>query len=102
MYAIVDTCGKQYRVEPGAKITVDRLQADEGAEVVFDRVLLIAGDELTVGTPHVEGARVTARVVSHDRGDKVITFKYRARKRYRRRVGFRSSLTTLEILGIEA
>lgn len=102
MYAIVESGGKQYRVTPGAKVVVDRLQAEEGVEMILDQVLLVGGEDLKVGNPTVEGAAVKVRVVSHDKGPKVITFKYRTRKRNRRRVGFRASLTTLEILAIEA
>jgi len=103
MYAIVQTSGKQYRVEPGATIEVDRMSAEVGSEIALDRVLLVAGeDDVKVGTPLVDGAVVKAKVLSHPKGDKVITFKMRRRKRSRRRVGFRASLTTLEILGIEA
>ena len=102
MFAIVETSGKQYRVEPGAQITIDRLNAEEGATITLDKVLLVGGDGVKVGAPHVEGATVQAKVVEHTRGDKVVAFKYRRRHRYRRRVGFRHSHTTLEILAIEA
>ncbi len=102
MYAIVETSGKQYRVEPGATIVVDRVDAEEGASITLDRVLLVAGDEIKVGAPTVEGAKVEAKVVDHHLGDKVLTFKYRRRHRTRRKVGFRHSHTTLEIVGIEA
>ena len=102
MFAIVETSGKQYRVEPGARITIDRLDAEEGATVTLDKVLLIGGEGVQVGAPHVSGAAVQATVVEHTLGDKVVTFKYRRRHRYRRRVGFRHSHTTLEILAIEA
>jgi len=101
MYAIVETCGKQYRVEPGRWITVDRLEAEEGATISLERVLLIGGgDAVKVGNPTVEGARVEARVRSHEKGDKVITFKYLHRRRFRRKVGFRHSHTTLDIIAI--
>lgn len=101
MFAIVETSGKQYRVEKGATITVDRMEAEEGAEITFDRVLLLSGDGVKVGAPTVEGASVTARVTGHPRGDKVVAFKFRRRHRYRRRVGFRHSHTTLEITDIK-
>ena len=101
MFAIVETSGKQYRVAAGETITVDRMQADVGDTVTLDRVLLVSGDDTRVGAPIVDGATVTAKVTDHPRGDKVITFKYRARKRYRRRVGFRHSHTTLEIVSID-
>ena len=102
MFAVVQTCGKQYRVEQGAKITVDRLAAEEGSTVTLDRVLMVGGDQVRVGTPTVAGATVTAKVVNHSQGDKVITFKFVHRRRQRRRVGFRAALTTLEIVRIDA
>ena len=101
MFAIVETSGKQYRVEMGGTITVDRMDAEEGAEIVLDRVLLVANDGVTVGSPTVAGATVTAKVTGHPRGDKVVAFKFRRRSRYRRRVGFRHSYTTLEITDIK-
>lgn len=101
MYAIIETGGKQYRVEPGTQLLVDRLQAEAGDEITLERVLMVSADELKVGTPLVEGAAVKARVVEHTKGPKVITFKYRARKRSRRRVGFRHAHTVLEILDIQ-
>lgn len=103
MFAIVETSGKQYRVAAGDTITVDLVQADVGSTITLDRVLLVGGDgDTRVGAPTVDGATVTARVVEHPKGDKVITFKYKARKRRRRRVGFRHSHTTLEIVSIDA
>ena len=101
-FAIVETGGKQYRVEKGDTLVVDRLQAEEGAKITLDRVLLIADKDVKVGTPTIEGAKVTAKVVDHHKGKKVRTFKYRPRGRMRRRVGFRHSHTTLEITGIKA
>ncbi len=100
MYAIIDSNGKQVRVSAGETIEVDRMDAEVGAEVTFERVLLVGGDEVKVGDPVVAGATVKAKVVSHDRGPKVIAFKYRRRKRSRTKRGFRASLTTLEILDI--
>ena len=102
MYAIVQTSGKQYRVEEGCTITVDRVHAEEGKTITLDEVLMVGGDGLKLGSPTVKGAKVTAKIVSHSRGDKTITFKFRRRQRTRRRVGFRSSLTTLEITKIKA
>ena len=103
MFAIVETSGRQFRVEEGATITVDHVDADEGAEITLDKVLLIGGEKGTkVGTPTVDGASVTATVARHFKGDKVITFKYKQRKRARRRVGFRHSHTELTITGIKA
>ena len=102
MYAIVEACGKQYRVEPGKRIVVDRLDASEGDTVSLDKVLLIGGDQVKVGTPTIAGATVEVKVIDHHLGDKVITFKYLHRRRFRRRVGFRHSHTTIEIVGIKA
>jgi large subunit ribosomal protein L21 len=102
MFAVVQTCGKQYRVEPGATITVDRLGAEEGSTIKLDQVLLVGGDSVKIGAPVLAGASVTAKVVSHGKGEKVITFKYRPKHRTRRRVGFRASLTHLEIVSIDA
>lgn len=102
MFAIVQNSGKQYRVEPGEQIVVDRLQGAEGDSITLDQVLLVGGDGVKVGSPTVDGASVEARIVEHFRGDKVVAFKYRARHRYRRRVGFRHSHTRLEIVNISA
>jgi len=102
MYAIVATSGRQYRVEKGGTITVDRLDAEVGTEITLDQVLMVGGDQTRVGSPTVEGATVTARVVGHEKGEKVVTVKYKRRKRSRVRRGFRASLTTLEITDIKA
>ena len=102
MYAIVETSGKQYRVEPGQKLVVDLVNAEEGATVTLDKVLLVGGDSVKVGSPTVAGATVEAKVVGHFLGEKKITFKYIHRRRFRRKVGYRSSHTTLEIVAIHA
>ena len=102
MFAIIEKGGKQYRVAKGDTIVVDRMAEDVGATVKLDQVLLVSGKSLKVGEPTVDGATVTAKVVDHHKGDKVITFKYRPTRRTRRRVGFRHSHTTLEITGIKA
>ncbi len=102
MFAIIATSGKQYRVAAGETLVVDRIQADVGDTVELDQVLLVGGDDTKVGTPTVPGAKVTAKVVDHFKGDKVIAFKYRPTRRYRRRVGFRHSHTSLEIVSIDA
>jgi large subunit ribosomal protein L21 len=98
MYAVVDSGGKQYRVEPGHTLVFDRLDAEAGATVTFDRVLLIADDDgVTVGTPTVAGASVRGTVVAHGRGPKVIVFRFRPKAHYRRRTGHRSALTQVRI-----
>ncbi len=100
-YAIVETGGKQYRVSVGDRLAVERLTAEAGSEVTLDRVLLVGGTGATrVGAPTVAGATVTATVEDHYRGEKIVVFKYKAKKRYRRRLGHRQSLTRLAITGI--
>jgi large subunit ribosomal protein L21 len=100
-YAIIETGGKQYRVSVGDSVAVERLPSESGADVTIDRVLLLGGNGATrVGTPTVPGATVTARVDDQYRGEKIVVFKYKAKKRYRRRMGHRQSLTRLTITGI--
>lgn len=100
-YAIIETGGKQYRVSVGDRISVERLPDDAGSEITIDRVLLLGGDgETRIGTPVVPGASVTARVDDHFRGEKIVVFKYKPKKRYRRRIGHRQELTHLTITGI--
>jgi ribosomal protein L21 len=102
MYAIVETGGKQYRVAEGDVITVERLPASEGDEVTLDRVLMIAGNgEVKVGTPLVAGAKVTATVVEVGKHPKILVFKYKPKKNYRRRKGHRQPYTRLKITKIE-
>ena len=98
MYAIVETGGKQYQVEAGQIVDVERLRADVGDEVDLDRVRRVSGDdEVQVGQPRVEGAKVRATVLRQDRGRKVIVFKYKPKERYRRKAGHRQSYTRLRI-----
>ena len=100
-YAVIETGGKQYRVSIGDRISVEKLPVEAGGQVVIDRVLLLGGDGATrVGAPVVTGAAVTATVEEQFRGEKLIIFKYKAKKRYRRRTGHRQSLTRLTITGI--
>jgi len=102
-YAIIETGGKQYRVSVGDRIAVERLAAADGGEITIDRVLLVGGDGQTrVGTPVVAGATVTATVDDHFRGEKIVVFKYKPKKRYRRRIGHRQELTHLTISAINA
>lgn len=101
MYAVVKTGGKQYRVSAGEKLKVEQIPADIGAEIVLSEVLLLAnGEDLTLGTPLVSGAAVTAKVVSHGRGEKVHIYKMRRRKHYRKSQGHRQNYTEIEIVGI--
>jgi large subunit ribosomal protein L21 len=102
-YAVIATGGKQYRVQVGDTITVERLAADAGAAITLDQVLLVGGNgETRIGTPVVDGASVTATVDDHERGEKIVVFKFKKRKRYRRRTGHRQALTRLTITGISA
>ena len=103
MYAVIQTGGKQYRVSAGEKLKIERIAGEVGQEIVLDRVLLVAdGDALKMGTPLLAGARVSARVLAHGRGEKVRIFKLNRRKHYRRSQGHRQSYTEIEILGIAA
>lgn len=103
MFAIIETGGKQYKVAPQDKVTVELLDAEAGAEVVFDNVLLVSeGQDVKVGKPAVDGAKVTAKVVEQTRGDKVIAFKKRRRKDSKKKIGHRQHLTVVEITAIQA
>ncbi|HEU5298247.1 MAG TPA: 50S ribosomal protein L21 [bacterium] len=98
MYAVVESGGKQYRVEEGATLRVERLDAAPGAEVTLDRVLLVAdGEQVTLGAPVVTGASVHATVLGHDRAKKIIVFKYKSKAHYRRKQGHRQHQTALRI-----
>lgn len=102
MYAVIQTGGKQYRVAPGDVIEVEKLPVDEGAEVTFDLVLLVGSEsETRVGQPVIEGARVVARVVKNGRAPKVLVFKIKRRKNYRRKQGHRQAFTRLSIQDIQ-
>ena len=94
MYAVIKTGGKQYKIAAGEKLKVEQIPADIGAEITFDHVLAVGnGSELTVGTPLVTGATVSATVLSHGRHDKVRIFKMRRRKHYRKQQGHRQNYT---------
>ena len=101
MYALVRTGGKQYRVAKDDTILVERIAADEGAEVILDDIVMLGdGDKVTIGTPRVEGAAVSATVVSQTRGPKIIIFRRKRRKNHRRTQGHRQDLTLLKINAI--
>jgi large subunit ribosomal protein L21 len=101
MYAVVRTGGKQLRVEPGDVVDVELLDGEAGERVELREVLLVGGDELRVGRPLVEGARVTATIQGDSAGPKVRIFKYKRRKRYRLRKGHRQHYTRIKIEAIE-
>jgi large subunit ribosomal protein L21 len=103
MYAVIKTGGKQYRVAAGDKIQIEKLEGNPGDEVKFTEVLMVAnGDAVNIGAPHVAGASVVAEIASQDRGPRVIIFKKRRRKHYRRRNGHRQDLTSVTIREIRA
>jgi len=101
MYAIVEIAGQQFKVAKDQKVYVHRLQSEEGSKVTFDNVLLVGeGENVTIGAPAIEGAKVTAKVLGHLKGDKVIVFKKKRRKGYKKKNGHRQFLTEIQIDGI--
>jgi len=102
MLAVIKTGGKQYRVSPKDKLKIEKLVAEEGTEVVFDNVLLVEDEkDLTLGEPLIKGATVTAKVLKQAKGDKVMTFKYKSKKRYKVKKGHRQLYTEVEITGVK-
>lgn len=102
MYAIVETGGKQVKVEEGSAIYVEKLDVEEGSTYTFDKVLLVSGEETKVGAPYIAGAKVTAKVEKHGRAKKIIVFHFRDKKNYRRKQGHRQAYTKLVIEAINA
>ena len=103
MYAIVEIAGQQFKVEKDRKVFVHRLAAEEGAQVEFDNVLLVDNEgTVKIGTPKVEGAKVTAKVLAHVKADKVIIFKKKRRKTFERKNGHRQCMTQIQIETINA
>ncbi|MEI7525380.1 MAG: 50S ribosomal protein L21 [Mariniphaga sp.] len=103
MYAIVEIAGQQFKVEAERKVYVHRLPQDEGADVTFEKVLLVDNEGvISIGAPLVEGAKVTATVLKHLKGDKVIVFKKKRRKGYKKKNGHRQYLTQIQITGVLA
>lgn len=102
MYAVIKTGGKQYRIEKDATVRVEKLEGDAGTKLEFEPLLVADGEAITVGAPTVAGARVTAEIVGHGRGEKLVVFKFRRRKAYRKRNGHRQAFTTIKITGIAA
>src|SRR5262245_60524720 len=106
MYAVIATGGKQYRVQPGETIRIEKLSSDDGraresGAVTFDQVLLVAdGENVKVGAPTLSGASVSAEVVGSGRGEKLLVYKYRRRKGYRRKTGHRQPFTAVKITAI--
>jgi large subunit ribosomal protein L21 len=102
MYAVIETGGKQYRVNEGDVIRVEKLTADVGSKIDFDRILLVGeGEQVKVGTPLVDGATVTGTVIEQDRHRKIVVFKMKRRKNYRKKQGHRQDFTGIRIEAIK-
>lgn len=98
MYAVIETGGKQYRVSTGDKLRLEKIHAEEGEQVSFDKVILLGKDDgPVIGTPYIDGAVVTAKILEHGKDDKVIVFKYRRKKNYRKFRGHRQQFTSVVI-----
>jgi len=103
MYAVFKTGGKQYRAATGDVIKVEKIEAEKGATVELDQVLMVGeGEDVKVGTPYLDGGKVTATVVDHGRRDKIKVIKFKRRKNYRKQMGHRQFFTQIEITGIDA
>jgi len=102
MIAVIKTGGKQYIVSPGQKLKIEKIEKEVGEEVIFDKVLLVEKDEkIEIGTPFIEGAKVVGKVLKQGKGEKVVIFKYKPKKRYKVKKGHRQPFTEVEILKIE-
>ncbi|MCY3625998.1 MAG: 50S ribosomal protein L21 [Candidatus Dadabacteria bacterium] len=104
MHAVIKTGGKQYIVKPGDVIDIEKISGEPGEEVNFEEVLLVSaeGEDVKVGSPVVENARVEGRIVKQKRGEKIVVFKFKRRKGYRKKAGHRQNLTSVEITSISA
>ncbi len=103
MYAVFKTGGKQYRASTGDVIKVEKIEAEKGATVELDQVLMVGeGEDVKIGTPFLEGGKITATVVDQGRGDKIKVIKFKRRKNYRRKMGHRQYFTQIEITSIDA
>ncbi len=102
MYAIIESCGKQYKVSEGDIIFFEKLDAEEGKKVTFDNIVLVSDDKkIEVGAPYVKGVKVEGKVVAHGKGKKILVYKYKAKKNYRRTQGHRQPYTKVEITKIK-
>jgi large subunit ribosomal protein L21 len=103
MYAVIQTGGKQYKAEPGEELSVEKLDGNVGDEVYFDKVLLVSEeDKVKVGRPVLENAKVVAKITRQARGPKIVVFKYKRRKGYRKKQGHRQDFTGLRVIEIKA
>lgn len=102
MYAIIESCGRQYKVSEGDVIFFEKLDAEEGKKVTFDKVVLVSGDDkVEIGAPYVKGVKVEGKVTNHGKGKKIIVFKYKPKKNYKRTRGHRQPYTKVEITSIK-
>ena len=102
MYAVIEACGKQYKVTKGDVVFFDKLEAEEGKKVTFDKVVLLSDEgKIEVGAPYVKGIKVEGKVVAHGKAKKIVVFKYKAKKNYRRKQGHRQPYTKVEITAIK-
>ena len=102
MYAIIESCGKQYKVAEGDVVFFEKLDAEEGKKVTFDKVILVSNDKkVEVGAPYVKGIKVEGKVVSHGKGKKILVYKYKAKKKYKTTQGHRQPYTKVEITKIK-
>ena len=103
MYAVFKTGGKQYRAATGDVIKVEKIEAEKGATVELDQVLMVGeGEDVKIGAPYLDGGKVTAKVVDHGRGEKIKVIKFKRRKNFRKQMGHRQYFTQIEITGIDA
>ena len=102
MYAIIESCGKQYKVAEGDVVFFEKLDTEEGKKITFDKVILVSDEgKVEIGNPYVKGAKVEGKVVAHGKGKKIIVFKYKAKKNYRRKQGHRQPYTKVEITAVK-
>ena len=102
MYAVIESCGKQYKVTKGDVVFFEKLNEEEGKKVTFDKVVLLSDEgKIEVGTPYVKGIKVEGKVIAHGKGQKIVVFKYKAKKNYRRKQGHRQPYTKVEITAIK-
>lgn len=102
MFAIIKTGGKQYKVSEGDVIKVEKIEAEAGDKIEFDQVLMVAGDDVKVGSPVVEGAKVSAEVLDQKKDKRIVIFKFKAKKNYRKKKGHRQPYTLVKIEKIDA
>lgn len=100
MYAVIETGGKQYKVQQGDVVFIEKLNVEDGATVTFDKVLVVGSDDLKVGAPYVEGATVTATALKQGKAKKIIVYKYKPKKGYHKKQGHRQPYTKVEITAI--